>query len=177
MRPEPDCNLCELCKSRTNIVLPSGDLNSKIVFVGEAPGENEDQSGSPFVGRSGKLLDKIMEEQGLERSKIMITNTVKCRPPKNRDPTKEEMAACRPFLNSELYDKTVIVGLGKSSCRDLLGYEGKMSDIVNKAQKIRIDDRDITFIPTYHPAACIYSKDARIGLKETIRVIKNDYMG
>jgi uracil-DNA glycosylase len=176
MRPEPDCNLCELCKSRTNIVLPSGDLTSKIVFVGEAPGENEDQCGSPFVGRSGKLLDKMMEEQGLERSKIMITNTVKCRPPNNRDPTKEEMAACRPFLNSELYDKMVIVGLGKSSCRDLLGYEGKMSDIVNKAQKIRIDDRDITFIPTYHPAACIYSKDARIGLKDTIRTIKNDYM-
>lgn len=176
MRPDSDCRLCGLCEGRINMVLPSGDLDSKVVFVGEAPGEKENLCGKPFVGRSGQLLDKIMEEEGLDRSSIMITNTVKCRPPNNRDPTKEEMAACRPFLDSELYDKHLIVGLGKSSCRDLMGYEGKMSDIVNTIQKIKIGDREVIFIPTYHPAACIYSKDARNGLKDTMKIVKENYL-
>jgi len=171
MRPESDCKLCDLCIGRTNLVLPSGNLNSGIVFVGEAPGEREDLSGKPFVGRSGKLLDSIMEEEGIDRGKVMITNTVKCRPPENRDPTKEEMAACRPFLDHELYDKKVVIGLGKSACRDLMGYEGKMSDVANIMVTIRIKDRDVNFIPTYHPAACIYSKEARGTLRETMRLI------
>lgn len=175
MRPEPDCRLCGLCESRTNLVLPSGDLDSKVVFVGEAPGETEDLSGRPFVGRSGKLLDKIMQEEGLDRSKVTITNTVKCRPPGNRDPTSEEMAACRPFLDDELYGREAVIGLGRSSCRDLLGYDGKMADIVNTDQSISIKGRDVLFIPTYHPAACIYSKAAREGLRQTIRMVKERF--
>ena len=175
MRPDSDCRLCGLCEGRTNIVLPSGDLESKIVFVGEAPGENEDLSGKPFIGKSGKILDTIMEEEGIDRSKVMITNTVKCRPPNNRDPTAEEMRACRTFLDSELYDKKVVIGLGKSACRDLLGYDGKMVDIVNIARTIRVGDRDVTFIPTYHPAACIYSKEARNVLRTTMRIILDEY--
>ena len=176
MRPDNDCRLCGLCENRTNLVLPSGDLGSKVVFVGEAPGETEDLSGKPFVGRSGKLLDAIMEEEGIERANVMITNTVKCRPPGNRDPTQEEMSACRPFLDSELYDRELIVGLGKSACRDLLNYEGKMADIVNKTVTIRVKDRDVNFIPTYHPAACIYSKEARGALRVTMRIIRDEYL-
>jgi len=176
MRPDNDCRLCGLCENRTNLVLPSGDLGSKVVFVGEAPGETEDLSGKPFVGRSGKLLDAIMEEEGIERASVMITNTVKCRPPGNRDPTQEEMSACRPFLDSELYDRELIVGLGKSACRDLLNYEGKMADIVNKTVTIRVKDRDVNFIPTYHPAACIYSKEARGALRVTMRIIRDEYL-
>jgi DNA polymerase len=163
MKPADDCDLCPLCAERINIVRPSGDLNSGIAFVGEAPGESEDQQGKPFIGRSGKILDKIMEEEGLERSKVMITNTVKCRPPKNRDPTKDEMAAC-----------SLVIGLGKSACRDLLGYDGKMGDIVNKRVTITVDGKSIPFIPTYHPAACIYNKDARVGLRETIRTVRDE---
>ena len=176
MRPEPNCMLCSLCEGRTQLVLPSGDLLSGIVFVGEAPGETEDLEGKPFIGRSGKLLDKIMQEEGFDRSKVMITNTVKCRPPNNRDPTEEEMKACRPFLDSELCDAKVVIGLGKSACRDLLQYEGKMNDIANTKQRISVKGKDILFIPTYHPAACIYSKDARQALRDTIKMVKNEFL-
>ncbi|MCL1811459.1 MAG: uracil-DNA glycosylase [Methanomassiliicoccaceae archaeon] len=176
MRPEPDCRLCGLCEGRTKIVLPSGDLNSPIVFVGEAPGEKEDLSGRPFVGRSGKLLDSIMEEEGVDRSRVMITNTVKCRPPENRDPTKEEMDACRPFLDHELSGRKVVIGLGKSACRDLLGYEGKMADVANTKMSIKVLGKDVLFIPTYHPAACIYSRESRDALRTTMRILRDEYL-
>ncbi|MCK9322744.1 MAG: uracil-DNA glycosylase, partial [Candidatus Methanomethylophilaceae archaeon] len=120
--------------------------------------------------------DKIMHEEGFDRSKVMITNTVKCRPPNNRDPTEEEMKACRPFLDSELCDAKVVIGLGKSACRDLLQYEGKMNDIANTKQRISVKGKDILFIPTYHPAACIYSKDARQALRDTIKMVKNEFL-
>lgn len=171
MRPEFDCSLCGLCQGRTNIVLPDGNYDNGIVFVGEAPGENEDQEGRPFVGRSGKILEGMMHDAGFSRSDVLITNTVKCRPPKNRDPTQEEMAACRPFLESELYDAELVIGLGKSACRDLMGYEGKMDEIVNVPITIRIKDRDVNFIPTYHPAATIYNKNSRAELRKTIETV------
>jgi DNA polymerase len=176
MRPGPDCRLCGLCENRTTIVLPSGDPGSPVVFVGEAPGENEDLSGKPFVGRSGMILDAIMAEEGIDRSRVMITNTVKCRPPNNRDPTREEMDACRPFLDHELSGRKVVVGLGKSACRDLLGYEGKMADIVNTRMSINIRGGETVFIPTYHPAACIYSRESRDALRTTMRILRDEYM-
>jgi DNA polymerase len=157
--------------------MPDGNYDSNVIFVGEAPGENEDLIGRPFVGRSGKLLEKMMLEAGIQRKDVLITNTVKCRPPNNRDPTKEEMDACRPFLNSELCGRKVIVGLGRSACRDLIGYEGKMSDIVNKEMKININGKESTFIPAYHPAACIYSREAKAELRNTMNLLKNKYMG
>ncbi len=171
MRPDADCSRCGLCEMRTTIVMPDGNPEYGIVFVGEGPGESEDLQGRPFVGRSGKILDGMMAEAGFDRTKVMITNTVKCRPPNNRDPTPEEMAACRPFLESELYDARLIVGLGRSACRDLMGYEGPMSEIVNIPMTIKVRDREIVFIPTYHPAATIYNKDSREALRETMRVV------
>ena len=175
MIPSPDCTLCSLHSGRNRIVMPSGDVDSRVAFVGEAPGENEDVQGKPFVGRSGKLLDRIMQEEGLQRSKVMITNTVKCRPPANRDPTEEEMEACRPFLESELVTKDIVICLGRSACRSLLGYTGKLGEIANTRMTKRIGDKDITIIPTYHPAACIYSHEARDGLRKTIREIKGEF--
>lgn len=177
MRPDPDCRLCALCEHRKNIVMPSGDLNSRVAFVGEAPGENEDFWGKPFVGKSGKLLDKLMAEEGFERPKVMITNTVKCRPPANRTPTDDEMKACRPFLESELVSKDVVVCLGKSACRSLFGYDGKMGDIVNTRVELDIGGTKVTVIPTYHPAACIYNRDSTESLRETIRTVKREYFG
>ena len=171
MRPEPGCELCGLCKGRTRIVFPDGNPSSGIVFVGEAPGENEDLQGRPFVGRSGKILDGMMEEAGFSRADVLITNTVKCRPPGNRDPTAEEMAACRPFLESELEGARLVVGLGKTACRDLMGYEGKMDEIVNIPTTIRVRDRDVKFIPTFHPAATIYNKTSREELRRTIEMV------
>ncbi|MCL1904813.1 MAG: uracil-DNA glycosylase [Methanomassiliicoccaceae archaeon] len=177
MMPEKNCSLCPLCEFRTKIVMPDGNNDSDVIFVGEAPGENEDLIGRPFVGRSGKLLEKIMNEEGIQRSDVMITNTVKCRPPGNRDPTKEEMNACRPFLDHELSGRKVIVGLGRSACRDLIGYEGKMSEIANKEMTITVNGKESLFIPTYHPAACIYSRGSRTELKRTMNIIKNKYLG
>ncbi|MBE6521538.1 MAG: uracil-DNA glycosylase [Thermoplasmata archaeon] len=171
MRPEPDCRLCGLCEGRTNIVLPDGTYDTGIVFVGEAPGENEDNEGRPFVGRSGKILEGMMKDAGFSRSDVLITNTVKCRPPGNRDPTHEEMQACRPFLESELYDAEVVIGLGKSACRDLMSYEGKMDEIVNIPTTIRVRDRDVKFIPTFHPAATIYNKTSCEELRRTIEMV------
>lgn len=170
--PPADCDRCGLCAQRTNIVLPAGNLSSGIVFVGEAPGENEDLQGVPFVGRAGKILDDAMSAAGITRKDVMITNTVKCRPPNNRDPTEEEMKACMPFLFSELKGRRLIVGLGKSSCRDLMGYEGGMKDVVNRIVRIKIDGEDADFLPAYHPMACIYRKEARESLAETMRIVK-----
>ena len=177
MIPEKNCSRCALCKFRTKIVMPDGNYNSKVIFVGEAPGENEDLIGRPFVGRSGKLLEKIMMEEGIKRSDVLITNTVKCRPPGNRDPTKEEMDACRPFLDHELSGRSVIVGLGRSACRDLIGYDGKMGEIANKEMKITVNGKELTFLPTYHPAACIYNNDSKAELRRTMNIIKAKYMG
>jgi DNA polymerase len=177
MIPEKNCARCPLFKFRTKIVMPDGNTDSNVVFVGEAPGETEDLTGRPFVGRSGKLLERIMSEEGIKRSDVLITNTVKCRPPGNRDPSKEEMDACRPFLEHELSGRKVIVGLGKSACRILIGHEGKMNEIVNKEMKINIGGTEILFIPTYHPAACIYNNDSKAELKRTMNILKNKYLG
>ena len=165
--------MCGLCECRTTIVLPDGNLSSKVVFVGEAPGENEDVQGRPFVGKSGKILEGAMEVAGISRSDVMITNTVKCRPPNNRDPKPEEMEVCRPFLESELSGRSLVVGLGKSAIRDLIGYDGKMSDIVNKVIKINVGGTEVEFLPTYHPAACIYNKSARSALADAMAIVRS----
>ncbi len=174
MIPEPDCRLCGLCSGRTNIVLPDGNPGSGIVFVGEAPGENEDLEGRPFVGRSGKILDGMMAEAGFGRRDVLITNTVKCRPPSNRDPTAEEMAACRPFLESELKDARLVVGLGKSACRDLMGYEGPMAAIANRMTEIDVGGKKVRFLPTYHPAATIYNRASRADLMKAMEMVAEE---
>ena len=174
MRPEPGCELCGLCKGRTRIVFPDGNPSSGIVFVGEAPGENEDLQGRPFVGRSGKILDGMMEEAGFSRADVLITNTVKCRPPGNRDPTAEEMAACRPFLESELEGARLVVGLGKTACRDLMGYDGPMARIANVFTEIEVRGKKVRFLPTYHPAATIYSKESREDLRVVMHMVREE---
>ena len=173
LRPAPDCQRCDLCRKRHNIVMPAGSPDSKVVFVGEAPGENEDLQGTPFIGRSGKILDNAMEEAGFSRDDIMITNTVKCRPPANRNPMPEEMAACRPFLESELKGRSLIVGLGKFACSDLMGYEGSMRSIVNRIVQIDIGGEKVDFLPTYHPAACIYNRESLTFLKEAMVIVRS----
>jgi DNA polymerase len=170
--PEKDCRLCGLCEGRTNIVLPDGDPGSRVVFVGEGPGENEDLQGRPFVGKSGKILEDAMAEAGFGRSQVLITNTVKCRPPGNRDPRPEEMEACRPFLVSELKGRALVVGLGKSAVRDLMGFDGKMAEVANRVTEIDIGGTRVNFLPTYHPAATIYNRDSRAALKDAMRIVK-----
>lgn len=172
MRPEPDCGLCGLCQGRTQVVYPDGDPSSRVIFVGEGPGENEDVQGRPFVGKSGKILTDAMESAGISRSQVLITNTVKCRPPGNRDPKPEEMAACRPFLESEISGRALVVCLGRSAIRDLMGYDGKMSDIANRIVTMEFGGEEVDFLPTYHPAATIYNKDARAALRDAMVMVK-----
>ena len=171
--PSPDCRLCDLCEGRTQVVYADGNPDAKVVFVGEGPGENEDLQGIPFCGKSGKILADAMQAAGFDRSSVLITNTVKCRPPKNRDPKPEEMAACRPFLESELQGRELVVGLGRSAVRDLMGYEGKMTEIVNRVTEIQIGAVRVRFLPTYHPAATIYNKESRAALKDAMFIVRD----
>jgi DNA polymerase len=140
--------------------------------VGEAPGAKEDQAGRPFVGRSGRILDFLLEEGGLPRDKVFITNTVKCRPPNNRAPKQEEMEACYPFLEHELVGRRVIITLGRSAARDLLKREVVMKEEVNKPQMLTVQGKEIVLIPAYHPAASFYNPQVKDSLRETIKIAK-----
>ncbi len=118
------CTACQLANHRTNVVFGVGNPNADLMFVGEGPGREEDLAGEPFVGRSGKLLDQLMQQElGVDRSQCYIGNVVKCRPPNNRDPLEEEIVACRPFLEGQIreIDPLVIITLGNFATRLLLG--------------------------------------------------------
>ena len=148
------CTLCGLSEGRKNVVFGMGDPHADLMFVGEGPGEHEDEQGLPFVGRSGKLLDKLMaQELGLERSQVYITNVVKCRPPGNRDPRSEEIAACRPYLKRqlELIVPKVIVSLGNPAAQTLLGTRVGISKL--RGRRYRFGEA--VLVPTYHPAALL----------------------
>lgn len=170
MPPEKDCKRCRLGDERTNIVLPCGDIHSKVVLVGEAPGAQEDLRGVPFVGRAGKILDGLMAEAGLDRGRILITNTVKCRPPGNRRPKADEMAACRPFLQEELRGKRFVLALGLSAAEDLLGKKMVMKDACNRPMQADLGDGQMTIMVTYHPSACIYRPAAKDVLRDALKI-------
>ena len=170
-----DCDLCRLSKTRTKVVAPSGDLMSPVIFVGEAPGEKEDGSGRPFVGRAGRMLDRLLEEEGLPRDRIMITNTVKCRPPRNRRPRLDEVASCRPYLEDELRGKQLIVCLGRTACQGLLSNKVTMKDCANQMFAIAVGRERIDLVPTYHPSAALRNLEAREGLRRTIRLVRERF--
>jgi uracil-DNA glycosylase family 4 len=172
MRLDLHCPRCRLCNYRTHVVPPGGDLGSPIVFVGEAPGETEDRLAQPFVGKAGRMLDRLLVEGGLSREDIMITNTVKCRPPDNRRPKPDEMEACFPYLEQELRPKRLIVALGRTACHDLLGRPVDLGNEANKPVSVQILDREIELLPTYHPSACLFNLTARAGLRQTIALVR-----
>jgi uracil-DNA glycosylase len=172
MELDPDCRRCGLSRGRTHVVGPDGDLGSSVCFVGEAPGEKEDQQGRPFVGRAGKMLDRLFEEEGLPRDRIMITNTVKCRPPGNRTPKVEERRACLPYLEQELEGRRLVVALGRTACCNLLGKAVKMEEEVNRPREVTVGRERVFLLPAYHPAACLFNLNARASLRETIRIAK-----
>ena len=144
------CESCELCSTRTNVVFGSGDEKAAIMFVGEAPGENEDLCGLPFVGRAGKLLDKYLLEAGISRDNIYITNILKCRPPKNRDPEKQEENACIGYLEEQIeaINPRVIVCLGRIAAMRLIKPNFKIS--VERGLWFSRNGRDICAV--YHPS-------------------------
>ena len=145
------CTRCKLCGSRSTIVFGSGPPRARLMVIGEGPGEEEDRQGKPFVGRAGQLLTKMLESVGFDRERdCYITNVVKCRPEKNRNPEADEVAACNPFLTAQIeaLQPAVILALGNFATQTLLGTREGIMRLRGRAY-----DRDgIVLIPTYHPA-------------------------
>lgn len=150
------CTKCELCKTRTNSVPGKGNFQSDIIFVGEAPGRNEDKSGEPFVGIAGQRLTLALQEAGISRESVYITNVVKCRPPNNRVPTISERNACHEYLQKEIsiIKPKVICILGNTAFNSILGG----SEITKYRGKIVKKDNQFYFL-TVHPAATIYNQE------------------
>jgi DNA polymerase len=152
------CTKCTLATSgRAQVVVSRGDPGSKLVFVGEAPGAEEDKQGLPFVGRSGQLLDKLAKEEiGLERDAFYVCNVIKCRPPGNRDPEPEEIEACRPYLERqlELLQPKVVVTLGNFASKQLLQTKEGITKLRGKSYAYP-GRPHVVLIPTFHPAAVL----------------------
>lgn len=148
-----DCQRCELCRTRTNVVFGKGNPNADIMFIGEGPGEQEDIQGLPFVGRAGQLLDKMLDAAGIPTEAIYIANTVKCRPPKNRDPLPEEKEACRGWLEKqiELIDPKVIISLGRISAVDYVKEDIK----ITKEHGQWVEKNGRMYMAMLHPAALL----------------------
>ncbi len=146
-----DCTRCKLAPLRTNLVFGVGDPNAQLMFVGEAPGADEDARGEPFVGRAGQLLTDIIERgMGLSRSQVYICNVIKCRPPDNRNPEPDEVESCEPFLvrQIELVKPRVIVGLGTFAVQAVLKVKTPISKLRGTWQEVR----GVAMMPTFHPA-------------------------
>lgn len=161
-----NCARCDsLVSCRSQIVNGVGPLDASIVLVGEAPGENEDQTGTPFVGRSGEILDESLEKAGISREDVRITNCVRCRPPENRDPHVQELENCSEYLESELsyIEPSVIIPLGRIPSRRIIGGENfdSISEIVGDVFDISFGTEETIAIASVHPAATLYNRDLR----------------
>jgi len=169
------CKLCELGSLRTNFVFGTGNQNAKIMFIGEAPGKDEDLQGKPFVGRAGQLLTMMLAAIGLKREDVYIANILKCRPPNNRDPKPDEIEKCEPYLlkQIELIKPSLIVALGRISAASLLRIESSLAEMRKQVHKYN----DVPLIVTYHPAALLrnpsWKKSAWEDLKKISKIIGN----
>ncbi|MEK7595546.1 MAG: uracil-DNA glycosylase [Patescibacteria group bacterium] len=163
------CKKCRLCKGAKNAVPGEGDINSKVVFIGEAPGANEDEQGRPFVGRAGKLLDDMLRGIGLKRESVWIGNIIKHRPPENRSPMADEVRACSPYLEAQLkaINPKIIVTLGKFAL-EFFDKEGKISRDHGVPKKIG----NFIVYPLYHPAAALRNPAVDQVLRSEFRKIK-----
>ncbi|HEY6756171.1 MAG TPA: uracil-DNA glycosylase [Nitrososphaera sp.] len=160
------CPLCKLARTRKNAVPGEGQISAKIMFIGEAPGRNEDEEGRPFVGAAGRILNDLLKKVGIERSQVFITNIVKCRPPNNRVPKEDELNACRPYLDRQiaLIKPKVICILGRTAYSSLLGG----SSITANRGKIVVRGGQKYFL-TFHPAAVIYNKGLLSALEADLK--------
>jgi len=156
-------NICpDLAAQATNLVMGDGNINADIVFIGEAPGKNEDEQGLPFVGAAGKFLNEMLAEAGMQRSDVYITNIVKYRPPNNRDPLPEEKKAFWPYLLKQLQiiQPKVVITLGRHSMEYFLPGMF-ISQIHGQPKRIQFGDDKLVVIPLYHPAAALYNGSLR----------------
>lgn len=168
-----DCTRCALCEGRTQVVNTHGDRNARLMFVGEAPGADEDAQGKPFVGRAGQLLTKMIEAMGMKRDEVIIGNVNRCRPPGNRQPTLEEAAICRPFLFREIaaIQPEIIVVMGNTALRNLLEVREGITRVRGKFQ----DFRGIKVMPTFHPAYLLRDPSKKRETWEDLKMVR-DYL-
>jgi len=164
------CTRCRLCEKRTQTVFARGDGSSGVCFIGEGPGADEDAQGFPFVGKAGQLLDRMIEAMGLERESVYVCNVVKCRPPDNRKPEPEEMAACMPYLNEqlELVQPQVIVALGATAVQGLFGTTEGITRMRGKWKTLR---GTIPVMPTFHPAYLLRTPAAKREVWEDLQEV------
>ena len=164
------CRKCFLCESRTHTVPGEGDPRARLMFVGEGPGQTEDQTGRPFVGRAGELLTQIIEAIGLRREAVYIANAVKCRPPQNRKPLPDELAACWPYLERqiELIGPKVIVALGATAAEALLQARRSLADLRGRVHSYR----GVPLVVTYHPAALLRNPNWKKPTWDDVRIAR-----
>jgi len=173
-----NCKKCELWKTRKKPVFGEGSIDTDILFVGEAPGYNEDLQGRPFVGKAGKILDGLLESIGLHRNEIYIANILRCRPPNNRNPLKTEIDACTEHLDKqiEIIQPKIIVPLGNFACSYIFEKFGlkydKISNVHGKIFQINTIFGNIKIIPMYHPAVATYNPDTKNVLMADFKMIK-----
>ena len=153
------CTTCALAQGRTQVVFGAGSPNADLMFVGEAPGFHEDQQGVPFVGQAGKLLDTLLGGIGLTRPDVFVANVLKCRPPGNRDPLPEEIAACEPhlFRQIELIQPKLVATLGNFATKLLSGKPAGITRVHGHEQEVMLGARTVLLYPIFHPAAALYT--------------------
>jgi len=175
-----NCRKCSLYKTRTCPVIGEGNHQAKIVFVGEGPGASEDRTGYPFCGAAGKILDELLNAVEIKREKVYICNILKCRPPGNRDPQKEEIEACVPYLEKqiEIIKPEVVCPLGRFAMEFLMEKFGLkdqvqgISKIHGKVFESRSLFQKITLIPFYHPAVATYNANMKEVLKKDFKILE-----
>jgi uracil-DNA glycosylase family 4 len=177
-----NCQLCDLAKSRTKVVFGKGNIKADILFIGEAPGEKEDLEGIPFVGKAGKKLDELLNQINLKIEDVYIANILKCRPPKNRDPSIDEIKKCTPYLIEQIkiIRPKIIITLGNYSSKFVLsGFNVEnmkkikgISDIHGQIVNLNIEGIDYKIVPIYHPAAMMYKPSIREKFENDFKVIE-----
>ena len=167
------CAKCGLHETRTNVVFGEGNPEARLMFIGEAPGRDEDIQGRPFVGRAGQLLTRIIESIGLTREEVYIANILKCRPPKNRNPLPDEIACCLPYLTEqiEIIRPRIICALGAFAAQTLIGT----SEGITKLRGTFYDYHGTKLMPTFHPAACLRNPSTKKYVWEDMKQIRDEY--
>lgn len=178
-----NCKKCSLYKTRNKPVTGAGSVDAKILFIGEAPGRNEDLQGYPFVGRAGSILDELLESIKLTRDDVFIANILKCRPPNNRNPMQSEIQSCTGYLNRQidLIKPIIIAPLGNFACSFIfekfnLEYD-KISKVRGKVFDVNTLDGKIRIIPLYHPAVATYNPNTKTTLLDDFKSINNALEG
>ncbi|MEM8886310.1 MAG: uracil-DNA glycosylase [Planctomycetota bacterium] len=164
------CEQCRLCEGRNHVVFGEGSETAELMFIGEAPGFDEDRTGRPFVGKAGELLTRMIENgMGLRRDEVYIANVLKCRPPQNRDPSEDEVEACRPWLLQQIehIQPKVICTLGRHALRALTGYEGGISRARGRAMPFA----GCHVLPTFHPAYLLRNPNAKREAWEDLKTV------